>query len=98
MPGATSLAFLSTSNDCSYPARESRTRRWSLSTVSTLCAYTSSPERATLATASMSPRKSGVRHSTSVCGRSALSVRTVRAKCSLPPSGMSSRSTLVSTT
>ena len=46
------------------------------STVSRLCANTSSPEAARCRTAARSPRKSGVRHSTSVCGRSAFSVRT----------------------
>lgn len=40
--------------------------------------------------------RAGVR--ASVCGRRALRVRTVLAKCSAPPSAMSSRSTDVSTT
>ena len=46
----------------------------------------------------MSPRKSGVRHSTKMWGARALMPRTVRAKWSAPPSGRSSRSTDVSTT
>lgn len=37
-------------------------------TVSTLCAYTSKPDRATFSTALRSPRKSGVRHSTRIFG------------------------------
>lgn len=37
-------------------------------TVSTLCAYTSNPDRATFSIALRSPRKSGVRHSTRILG------------------------------
>ena len=37
-------------------------------TVSTLCAYTSNPDRATFSIALRSPRKSGVRHSTRIFG------------------------------
>lgn len=37
-------------------------------TVSTLCAYTSNPDRAIFPTAARSPRKSGVRHSTRIWG------------------------------
>ena len=70
---------------------------WSLCTVSMLCAYTSKPDLARCLTAARSPRKSGVRHSTRMSGRSPFSVLTVRAKCSAPPSGMSSLSTDVST-
>ena len=95
--GPAALAPRSTARLCSYPARGSRTRFCSRSTVSTLCAKTSNPEFARCATADMSPWKSGVRHSARMSGRSSLSVRTVRAKCSAPPSGMSSRSTEVST-
>lgn len=72
-----------------------RSRRYltslcNLLTVSMLWANTSSPDWARLATASMSPRKSGARHSTSMEGFSSLIRRTVLAKCSEPPSGRSS--------
>lgn len=89
-------------------------------TVSTLCAYTSRPDRAIFSTAARSPRKSGVRHSTRIWGflqegnsmdgsllwsipvgkkksRDAefvyLSFRweTVLAKCSAPPSAISTQ-------
>lgn len=73
-------------------------RACKLATVSMLWANTSRPEDARLRTAAASPLKSGVKHSTRVEGRSCFSVRTVRAKCSEPPSGKSSLSTDVSTT
>ena len=66
-------------------------------TVSMLCANTSRPELARTRTCAMLPLKSGVRHSTSICGDLRLMSSTVRAKWAAPPSATSSRSTDVST-
>lgn len=68
-----------------------------LATVSILWANTSSPLAARCFTASRSPWKSGVKHSTNISGLNSFNVLTVLAKCSEPPSGRSSRSTDVRT-
>jgi len=57
--GAYSLAIIRTSSDCLKLARWSRTTFCSSSTVSMLCAKTSSPDLATFSTQVLSPRKSG---------------------------------------
>jgi hypothetical protein len=93
------LAAASTAMLCAHPARRSRTSPCSRSTVSMLCANTSSPEVATTATRSARPWKSGTSASTSsrppVCS---LSRAMVAAMWAAPKSGRSSLSTEVSTT
>lgn len=66
--GLMRLASERTCRVCRYVARRSRTNGVSFSTVSILWAYTSSPDKAIVETHSMSPRKSGARHSTKIFG------------------------------
>mmetsp|Transcript_38966 Transcript_38966/g.65509 ORF Transcript_38966/g.65509 Transcript_38966/m.65509 type:complete len:214 (-) Transcript_38966:476-1117(-) len=92
-----SLALLSTFSDCAQLARRSLTEGVIRSTVSTLCAKTSSPQVATRSTSSMFPLKSGERTSTSTSGERAFISFTTFAMWLLPWSGRSSRSTEVMT-
>lgn len=67
-PSLAALATRSTSRLCRYLARGSRTNGVRDSTVSMLCAKTSSPDRATCWIASTLQAKSGVRASIRMCG------------------------------
>mmetsp|Transcript_32818 Transcript_32818/g.71587 ORF Transcript_32818/g.71587 Transcript_32818/m.71587 type:complete len:274 (+) Transcript_32818:1-822(+) len=92
-----SFARFSTASDWCQCARRSRTEGVSRSTVSTLCANTSSPEVATRSTSTMLPLKSGESTSTSNSGERAFISLTTCAMWLLPWSGRSSRSTEVMT-
>lgn len=70
-----------------HPARWSRTCDCNASTVSTLWANTSSPDFATRSIQPLSPRKSGVKHSTRISEFNCFKCSTVSAKWLAPWSG-----------
>mmetsp|Transcript_17591 Transcript_17591/g.30580 ORF Transcript_17591/g.30580 Transcript_17591/m.30580 type:complete len:208 (-) Transcript_17591:471-1094(-) len=96
--GLVFLAYSKTFNVCLYLALRSLTNGVRRSTVSILCAYTSSPEFSTALVCSRFPWKSGASISINSPGANLRRFFTVSARCPDPPSGMSSRSTDVSTT